>query len=89
MWSLACSCHPFVVKDGIYERHPKFPSFDVAVPTKYSQLGTACMSRDPNKRPTFVQIVQVLASLELELPKKDQDSSRGAKVCSLLLHPDH
>ena len=67
MWSLSHSAHPFVIKDGIYERHPTFPKFETTIPTTYSLLAIACMKREPTARPTFPQVIQILTELSVEL----------------------
>ena len=67
MWGLAHSCPPYISRDGILERHPNFPAFQVHVPLTYTLLAIACMSSSPTDRPSFQQIMEVLTSLNKEL----------------------
>ena len=77
MWSLSHSCHPFLVREGMYERHPLFPKFETYMPLNYSLLAIACMSRDPAMRPDFIEITEVLQDLQRELGEGTYVDSLG------------
>ena len=70
MWELINSCQPFIVQDGIFERHPMFPKFKATTPLNYTLLSRSCMSVEMENRPTFGDIITVCQSLQHKVNKR-------------------
>ncbi len=81
---IRASNHLKAIQDIANGMRPEIPA---QCPPRYAQLMQACWNADPNKRPTFQEIVDVLLELEKEkieanvVSKVVQSSSIVNKTC--------
>ena len=52
-----------VTPEKTFEARTIFPSFPKQSPARYADLAVACMSPDPNKRPSMDVVVSVITSM--------------------------
>eukprot|EP00892_Ulva_mutabilis_P012786 jgi/Ulvmu1/9880/UM057_0035.1 len=62
-----------------YTPHPEFPDLPGAVPLTFTLMMHACLSLTPTERPTFEQVVTLIADLEEEIEGGCYIDSTGAR----------
>ena len=85
MWGLANGCTPYVVNEGVFVRHPHFPTFHANTPLDYALLALKCMAREPSERPVFTTILKSLSLLCDELIQNQRAADFNSEpVCPSL-----
>lgn len=71
--------------DG-YTAHPDFPTLSPQVPLTFALTMKACLSQKHTERPSFAQILQLLADLQKEVSKGSYVDSTGRVQARTLPH---
>jgi hypothetical protein len=61
-------------------RHPDFPHLPEVAPMTYTLAMKACLSQNPEERPSFVQLLTILRDLKAEVAAGSYLNSEGAQV---------
>jgi hypothetical protein len=69
-----------------YIHNPDFPQLPATVPLTYTLTMVACLSGKPEERPTFGQLVTVLADVEAEVTSGCYLNSEGAAQVRLIAY---
>jgi Protein tyrosine and serine/threonine kinase len=86
MWEVYSSQRPFVRRStGAFSRHPALGSFPPYAPLNFALLSAACMSREPNERPTFQTALEVLSALASEVAEGKYTDLCGLRQSAELL----
>jgi serine/threonine protein kinase len=78
---------------GRFTRHPEFPNLPVSVPLTYVLTIEACLIDDPDERPTFGQLFEILSDLSEEVARGYYINGQGRAQVPVLpplatfLHP--
>jgi hypothetical protein len=67
MWEMYHNDAPYDMQDGNYIPNPYFGRFAPTTPLNYALLAISCLSVQPEDRPSFVQVIEFLAAIGLEL----------------------
>lgn len=67
MWEMFTGVPPFTHKGGRLMKHPRMGQLPVTAPLNYAMLMRACLLHDPNSRPEFGQILDILNDLQGEI----------------------
>lgn len=103
MWEMYHNDTPYDMQDDNYIPNPQFGRFSQTAPLNYALLAISCLSAQPEDRPSFVQVIEFLAAIGLELASGYYSNMNGvtevlpppcllsvvtgASVFSWLLHP--
>lgn len=67
MWEMYHNDTPYDMQDDNYIPNPQFGRFSPTAPLNYALLAISCLSAQPEDRPSFVQVIEFLAAIGLEL----------------------